>query len=427
MGKGKTKTMVDMVLSKEHEFRDKAIELMNNNVLRFPNFDFEALENTLKEGIKSKEIKNLASARSYIGRCRFNYGRHPSEDKLWGYNAERYPMTYENGLTVRSIWDMLENYAQEYFIYTMSTSLIISNLAIRSDLDPIDEGFFTLYNQNFFQRDPKKKKEYSAYSHIIDFDLFRIGVQMCNDKNIAGAFEFGIIAVTEIGKERGNNLENKEKKRSTAECNQNTDKFNQWLKMCRHAATVEGFAFIFFICDEQRASSWGADARDLCEVINIEENLEHKTTLIFFILPDLFLEYVIPAYFKWLKKVRNKGNMNVPAVKALTKTVSAYWRYATKLRNIYGYNVEVLGRESGTLEDKEVKKHDYYILDKKIYSDRYATDCFKDGFAQKALSSGISLYTIDTYQTECAMLEELKKQRSYFANTFVELYLACEE
>lgn len=422
MGKGKTKTAVDMALSKEHEFRDKALELMDRNIMRFPNFDFSAFENTLKEQIKSKEIKNLASARSFVWRCRFDYGRHPDQEKIWGYDVSVYDKTYNDGLKIIDIWDMLEWYAQEYFVYTMSTSLIISNLAVRSDLDPDDEGFFVLYNKNFFKRDPEKLEEYSVYSHIIDFDLFRVGVQMCRNKDIAGSFEFGVILVTEIGKERGNNLENKEEKKSAEEANRKNDKFNEWLKMCRHAATIEGFAFICFICDEQRASSWGADARDLCTIVNIEENLEHRTTLILCILPEIFMSRILRRYFSWLDQVHNKGNLKLPPVQGVNSIVAAYWQHCERTLNTFGYNVERVGIESGTLEDKTVKLHDYYILDKKIYSRRYATDCFKDGFANKALKAGTSLYEIDTYKTECALLEELARQRSYFANTFVQMY-----
>lgn len=64
------------------------------------------------------------------------------------------------------------------------------------------------------------------------------------------AFEFGVVAITEIGKERGNNLELKEVKKGTEEANQKNDLFNSWLKMCRHSATVDNFSFIKVFTDE---------------------------------------------------------------------------------------------------------------------------------------------------------------------------------
>lgn len=422
VGKGKTKTVVDISLSREHEFRDKALELMDKNMLRFPNFDFQAFEATLKEQIAARNIINLASTRQYIMELRYHYGRHPSPDNFWGYNVAKYSRSYNNGVELVGIWTVLMNYAQEYFIYTMSTSLIISNFAIRSDLDPIDEGYFNTWNQDFFKRDPAKMDEYSVYSHIIDFDLYRIGCQMNKENSISGSFEFGVIVVTEIGKERGNNLENQGKDKKSLEANQKNDKFNEWLKMIRHAATVEGYCFVIFICDEQRASSWGADARDLCAVLNIEECSSLYSTLIYSWIPDIFMNIIIPKYFKWYNEVKVHGNENRRLVKYLHRAVGWYFGRCERKMLTYGYYVEILGQESGTLEDKEVKLHEYYIMPKKIYARRYATDCFKEGFANKALASGTSLYYLDTYKTYCAMLEELGKQHSYFANLFLDMY-----
>ena len=39
----------------------------------------------------------------------------------------------------------------------------------------------------------------------------------------AGSFEFGVVAITEIGKERGNNLELREVKKKNDETNQKKD------------------------------------------------------------------------------------------------------------------------------------------------------------------------------------------------------------
>ena len=63
----------------------------------------------------------------------------------------------------------------------------------------------------------------------------------------AGSFEFGVVAITEIGKKRGNNLELKEVRKGADDTNQKNDLFNSWLKMCRHSATVD----IFFVQEEK--------------------------------------------------------------------------------------------------------------------------------------------------------------------------------
>ncbi len=108
------------------------------------------------------------------------------------------------------------------------------------------------------------------HAHILDFDVLRLGKKVMENNPKVGSFEFGVVAITEIGKERGNTLELKEVKRNTDDTNQKNDLFNSWLKMCRHSATVDNFPFIKVFTDEQRPESWGADARDLCDTDRAE-------------------------------------------------------------------------------------------------------------------------------------------------------------
>ncbi len=423
---GKTKTAVDIALSDQNEFRDRSLEMLDRNMMRFPNFNFMAYEASLKEAIAKEEIKNLYTARRYIRQKRFQFGRRPAPENIWGYDFRKYKKSYNNGLELIGVWKCLEFYAQEYFIYTMTTCLIISNIAIRSDLDPVDKGFFLSFNMDFFKRDPAKVKEYSAYSHIIDFDLFRIGCQMNKKNSIAGSFEFGVIVVSEIGKERQNTLELKEVKKNSTEANQKNDLFNAWLMTCRHAATVEGYSFIRFVCDDQRPTSWGAAARDICAVLNIKKTSDRRLTLRFCILPDFYMLVLIPKYFKWYNKVKKYGNENSPMVKNIHRVMG--WLYAACERklNVFSYYKETILREDGTLEG-EGEECKYYLMPKKIYAGRYSTDCYKELFSNRVSEAGTSFYTIDTYKTACAMLEELKRQNSYFANDFIKMYQGVSE
>lgn len=428
MGVGKTKTVVDMSLSFQNQFKDKSLELMDANMLRFPSFNFQAFEKDLGDKIKQSEVINLASARRYVRELRFKYGRHPVPAQLWGYDVGKYPRSYNNGLELIGIWRVLENYAQEYFIYTMNVSLIVSNLAIRGDMDEISYGYFVTFNMDFFKRDPAKLKEHSAYAHIIDFDLFRIGCQMNKENAIAGSFEFGVIVVTEIGKERQNSVELKETKKNTDEANQKNDLFNYWLKMIRHGGTVEGYCFVRFICDEQRASSWGADARDLVALLDIRSISERKMALRFCILPALFMDNFVKKYTAWYNKVKTYGNENCYFVYTLHTIVGKIFGSCERKFNIFGYYTEIINVRSGNLEDDTAPvEHKYYLMPKKIYAGRYSTDCFKDTFAIRALEAGTSLYYLPTYDSACAKLEELKKQNSYMANTFIAMYLNLPE
>ncbi len=66
--------------------------------------------------------------------------------------------------------------------------------------------------------------------------------------------------------------------------------------------------------------------------------------------------------------------------------------------------------------DGEAEKKKYYVINKKIYSRRFTTDCFSDYFNELARKSNIGLNDYMEYETERASVEELKMQNSYFIN-----------
>ena len=274
---------------------------------------------------------------------------------------------------------------------------------------------------DFFKRDPAKMEEESKFAHIIDWDLFRIGCQMNKENAIAGSFEFGVIVASEIGKERRNSLELKKVKNVEGVATQHNDAFNDWLKVMRHQATVEGICFIIFLCDEQRPESWGADARDLCIVLHIIKISELKLAIRFCFVPQL-VEWFMPKYTKWYHEVKQYGNENAYFVIMLHTVMGIIFQYAERKKHIFGYQTQILGTEAGDMIDstkRELKEHKYFLMLKKIYSRRYATDAFKDIFATKALESDTSFYTLPTYESDCARLHELQLQNSYMVNTFL--------
>ena len=116
----------------------------------------------------------------------------------------------------------------------------------------------------------------------MDDDLKTVAEKMVENNTRSGSFEFGVVVISEVGKERGNNLELKEIKKTHDDANQKNDLFNSWLKMCRHSATVDNYPFIKVFTDEQRPESWGADARDLCDIVNIASSGHQRLALPFY-------------------------------------------------------------------------------------------------------------------------------------------------
>ena len=67
------------------------------------------------------------------------------------------------------------------------------------------------------------------------------------------------------------------------------------------------------------------------------------------------------------------------------------------------------------MDGKTVPKR-YYLVNRKIYSNRFTTDCFADYFQDMAKKTNVGLMDYIEYATEKASVEELKMQNSYFIN-----------
>lgn len=405
MGKKKTTAITDMALSQEVMFRQKAFDILQKNDMKFPQFPWILFEKALQSVIESGQVYNLATVKYWV----IDLERR---GELFGYDGERYGVVFNDGLKENGIYDVLSTYAQAYFIYIVSSSLIVSNYSIREDNLLADSGNFPMWLTDFF---PTNFRRSSRHAHILDFDILRLGKKVLENNPNAGSFEFGVIGITEIGKERGNNLELQEKKKSADEANQKNDKFNSWLKMCRHSATVDNFPFIKVFADEQRPESWGADARDLCDIVNIVSSGELKLAMPFYTIGDMVAEWAFDRFIGLYYDFRFRRGDTTLLVHILKSITAWLWKRNIKIYNRYGYSVLKIEKERGTMDGK-VSKKKYYLMSAKIYRKRFATDCFADYFNDMALRTNVGLNDYREYLTECASVDELKAQNSYFIN-----------
>lgn len=413
MGKKKTTMMTDMALSQAVMFRDKAFELLYLNDLKFPYFSWINFELELRAAMQSHDVYNLATCRAFVARKRKTFEAHQLRSYCFGYDFYRYGLTYDDKLKVVGLFDVLETYAQLYFIYVLQSSLLLSNYSIRTDNILSDTGNFPLWNNDFFARDSKMQKAYSRYAHILDFDMLRLGRKLIENNLKSDVFDFGVVVLTEGGKERGNQVENQGMKKTDDSTNRKNDLFNLWLKMVRHSATVDNFPFVKVLIDEQRPESMGADVRELCEIIHIRDSSDTALTLPFFFLENLIYDFLFPRFNNFyyeLRHLRGDNTLSGYFFKSLTAKIQAYY---SRIYNTYGYCRLSLETEKGVL-DGELDSYKYYIMSKKIYSKRFSTDCFSDYFAEKAISAPVGLADLETYLTDKATFDELRLQNSYF-------------
>ncbi len=411
MGKRKTTLITDMALSQEVMFRQKALETLQNADMKFPHFPWIAFEDELRACMEHGTVYNLASAKEWVKRKESRFLKHKNAGlQLYGYDYRRYGNVFDDALKISRLFDVLETYAQAYFIYIMQSSLIVANYSIRTDNAILDSGNFPLWLTDFF---PKHRRECSRHAHILDFDVLRLGKKVLENNPKTGSFEFGVVAVTEIGKERGNNLELKEVKKGAEDTNQKNDLFNSWLKMCRHSATVDHFPFIKVFTDEQRPESWGADARDLADIINIASCGEQRLALPLYTIEEMISEWVFDRFLRLYTDLRFRRGDNTLLVHILKSVTAKIWKRHIRIVNRYGYSVLKIEKERGTMDGKKERKK-YYLMNGKIYAERFSTDCFSDYFNDMAKRSKTGLMDYIEYVTEKATVDELKMQNSYF-------------
>lgn len=412
MGKKKTTLITDMILSQEVMFRQKAQAILQNNDMKFPHFPWICFERELQRCMEYGTVCNLATVKEWVKLKRKRFETHGNTAwQLYGYDVCRYGYEYDDALKVSSLFDILETYAQAYFIYVMQSSLIMSNYSIRTDNKLIDGGNFPLWLTDFFSESTRR----SRHAHILDFDVLRLGRKVMENNPKTGSFEFGVVGITEIGKERGNMVELKEVKKGTDEANQKNDLFNSWLKMCRHSATVDNFPFIKVFADEQRPESWGADARDLCDVIRIISSGEQRLALPFYTIEDMISEWAFNRFMRLYEDFRFRRGDNTLLVHTLKSVTAWLWRRNIRVYNRYGYTILKIEKERGTMDGK-VEDKKYFLMNRKIYKNRFSTDCFSDYFNDMAKKSKVGLMDYVEYCTEKASVAELKEQNSYFIN-----------
>ena len=423
-GAGKTTMMVSMGREQQYRFREKAFEIMMRCDLKFPNFSWILFEDYLKKAIGSGDIINLFTSREYVYALADRFYKNPTHLTLFGYDYKHHGMLYNDGLNVRNLFEIMDDYARAFFIFMVQSSLIFSNFSAASDDIFDDGGNLGRWNMDYFSRNPMYRDAYRKFAHVLDFDFIRFGKLVANNPKYSNMFEFGIILVTEGGKERGNTLENKEIQKDADEANQKNDLMNDYLKMCRHLATIDGFPFVVFYCDEQRPESWGADARDLCRLIRVQRQEKAKLAIPFFHLEESILQSIVDRHVaKYGKDYRwRRGDMGLLMYMQHNICAWAEKKLST-LYGQYGYKKQIVTTERGSL-DGTMEEHVYWLPFKITYDDAFATDCFSDIFAHRVSIAEIGIDQVPTFVGKIASIMEMSKMHSYFYKKLTERFVA---
>ena len=435
-GTGKTTALTDMALSQEVMFRNKALELMNKAQIEFPYFPFIVLEKTLQNCFADKSIFNLSSCSVFARKTTKTFYSFLDKDDfggacstLFGYDFLTYNLQFDDGNKIvdfLSVVDpehsVLEIYCKLYYVFVCQSSLIVSNYGVRSDYSFADIGGFPMWQYDFFNSSSVHSldPEVSNNSHILDWDSLRIGKKMVDNNVLSNAFEFGVVVITEIGKERGNQYDTKGMKKNDLSVNQVNDQFNNFLKLVRHSATIDNFPFIKILFDDQRAESLGADGRELCEkIIHIKEKSDPKSSLWLFRLESIIYDFCTSKYYSFHNRFRFFRTDYTLYSHFIDFIYSKLYSNYIKLFNKYCYSVQSVDVESSKL-DGSFESFQYFLSYKKIYSYRFATDSFSDYFYRKSEKSGVGIDSLTCFKVYRATLDELVSEHSFLFNSLLE-------
>ena len=418
MGAGKTKLITDMALTEEARMRDMAFEIILESDFKFPNMNWAIFEKSVKKMMRKHVIYSLPTARRWVRSRYREWLRCPNKAKLFGYDYERYGLDYNDNLKVQSLWEVLDDYACAYLIYTVQSSLLVSNYSIRVDALFEDLGNFPRWNADFFRRDSRLMDSYSRHAHILDFDILRLGKRMLANNPNRYAFGFGVWIISEIDKERKNAPETKHLDPESETANQKNDLFNMLLKMSRHCAVVANRVFVKFFADLQRPESLGADARELGQIVYIdadESDKEMKPVLPFFSLYYVF-EWLIDLVFTPFTEIYseyryNRADNTLPLY--LFKNLESQLQHIKeRTRNVFGSSTLSLELQNGRMDGKPQKRK-WFRMPKKIYSRRYTTDCQQAIFERRAENNFVGVDDLREYAEDMANSEELIYQNSH--------------
>ncbi|MCI9503763.1 MAG: hypothetical protein HFE26_00010 [Clostridia bacterium] len=431
MRKKKTTIITDMALSVQEMFREQALNDMRDINVKFKNFPWQNFELFIKRTIRKRKTPTLAKVELLVReietfhelkdeRVRRGYLRHlkrvysyPYNDFCFGYDTN-YGMTFNNGMKKEKLFDLLAEYGRLYYIYTNPTA-IVSNYAVRSDASKEDKGNFPKWKGDFFKQKPVTEQN-SVMSHIADQDMFRLGRVSDESNPLKDAFEYGVVCMTEIGKERGNQFDTKGQSKDDERVNQVNDLFNMELKMIGHSATVYHYPYVRFLCDDQRPESWGADARELCDIVDIIDGGKAKIMLPLF----AFGEALFAISEKIFRKVYdmytfNRGDLTLTKYFLMNMHALIYTHYK-RIYNNYSVCTAKLTVQAGTMDEKR-KGCKYYLCTRKIYADRFSSDCYHKFYTKKALRSKVGILDMPQYEELNPSFAELVKQKSHFIGT----------
>lgn len=422
-GSGKTLMATSLALDIELQFRDDAFKIIKKYAQMFPMFPFYSAEEWLLIMIKDRRIVNRSQIKIEVEKRWEEFNLNKDKSLLFNYDTDQYSLLYFDGIKYISIHEALIQYLQAFFLYGSDKALSFTNVALKHQY--IREGHFPLYDYDYINKNKRTWSLISKNSSIMNFDSRRI-LNHVNPYDSSGWYMMDgqVELVTEIDKERGNQLDHKKIDRKETDANQTNDGYNRSIKVTRHEFTIDNQPFSKLLFDTQREQSVNADLRETNEdKITIQTTQkEVDVCLPFFWFDYLLLNPLVDVFNKYYYDFRSKRKDKTLYVYLMNKLINPLFKYLNKIYNVYGYKSVEYVRDKGSSGEHEglVNIEYYYFILQKMYSDRYATDCYSAYFDNQRASSKKGFLDSPVYSSSRASVAELSLQESYWISEFEE-------
>ena len=412
IGIGKTTSNVNLSLSLQDAMRDRLLSSMMEIQAEFPFYPWDLLDRQIGIMFFCGDLPSKTATRALFSDPDF---RDVLLSLLFGYKGK---MTFDDGVNVKHLEDRIVDYAELQVMYRQQT-LIFSSYSLRVDNLFLDLGKMPLWSSDYFRTPAFDPRSEPLRSHILDFDTLRLGKTVSGETG--GAWEYGILSHTEMGKDFGNTLTNKDLKASDESANIKNDMLIERIKVLRHTGTADHHPYVQYIGDEQRPTSLGADALELCDVVRLLNASEKKKTIRLLTIEQFFVDLVNSIWSGWYVRRRvHRADEDLPTW-ILRRVMNRVHNWEQRMTQLFGYqeiSCEVL---DGADLDKEGQADVVYSCFKKVHSGRFATDCFSDVLSSRSTESDWSMQSAPTYAGPVADPEEIRAQHSYFGDRILKI------
>lgn len=412
---GKTTLAASMARILNTVYHKNAFENMDRCAMMFPDFPWMPFERDIVRLAGKRRIVNMDQAAAFAMRV-YDVGEHKPV-ALYGYDVGSQRNYFIDGANRINLLEALMIYAESYWVYFHAGNLISSNFPIRTDDLRLDKGHLVLYDSNAFRRKVLDQPKDSSLSHILVFDMLRLGKKKdpCNVyRDCSGPM---IAVATEFGKEQGNMVSNTAYSAKDEGANPKNDLLDYSLKLGGHLANIWHTNFFKFIADEQRSGSLTSNLVTVAQSIFTADraNQKEKMALHGFELESAILD-ALRGFRDWFyKKYRHVREDNTLPFYLINKLGAFCYSIETKIYMRYGYKEVKLpmctADTSGNLTEGESKK--FYIINFIDYASRFESACMKDFLNSRKPKADHGFFDIPTYERLMPTKSEWDMQGSY--------------